>query len=46
MLFRAGSHRPVVSSDKNLVGKEQSRRGVTEMTAWKGDKFETCGLIF
>lgn len=35
-----------MSSDKNLEGKEQNRRAVTEMTARKGDRFETCGLIF
>lgn len=46
MLFRVGSRRPVMSSDKNLVGKEQNRRGVTEMTAGAGDKLETCGAIF
>lgn len=44
MLFRAGSRRPVMSSDKNLVGQE--RHGVTEMMARMGDKFETCGVIF
>lgn len=43
MLFRAGSRWPVMSSDKNPVGKEQNRRGVTEMTAREGDKLETYG---
>lgn len=46
MLFKAGSRQPVMSSDRNLVAKEQNQHGVTVVMAREGDKLGTCRYFF
>lgn len=43
MLFKGASRQPVMSSDRNLVAKEQNRHSVTAVMARKAGKL---GIIF